>query len=113
MDVGFDHDRAEAQARDDSIALRKRATQRRHARRLLTQHGAALSNFLCQSHMFRRINLTEAAAKHGDRSPTSCERAAMSRRIDAASQTADHGITRSRQSTRQSFSLLQAIRSGV
>ena len=110
---GFDDDHAQAQAGDDSIALRKRAGKRRRARRVFADHCAVQNDFVGQRLVFRRIDVQHAAAEHGDRAAAGLQRPAMSGGVDAAGQAADDRIAAAGQASRQPFGLGQAVLGAV
>ena len=91
FDASFHKHHAQAQARNDAVAVRKVVWQRLGVQRIFAENQTDSScDFPQEGPVFRRIGHVDAAAQHADGIASRLQRALMHRQINAAGQAADH-----------------------
>ena len=85
----FDDNEPQAESRNQTITLRKRARHRRAQRWGLTYQRTASRDLFRQALVFRRVDVRQSTGQHCYCTATHGEGAAMCCRVNAAGQTAD------------------------
>jgi hypothetical protein len=93
----LDDERAEADAADQPVALRKQLLARVHAERELADQRATCRDLLTQRLVARRVDSIDTMAEKRDRVTTGGQRAAVRRRINTLGEAADDGKAEARQ----------------